>query len=76
MHLCPLRNPYRNCKNDRRAQKYGEPGTEEKQRRPQLRIVNEKSYFGDFKIDTMIGKNHKGAIITTNDWCTHIVLTS
>ena len=40
--------------------------------RPQ--IVNEKSRFGDFEIDTMIGKNHKGAIMTTNDRCTHIVL--
>ncbi|MBP9992894.1 MAG: IS30 family transposase, partial [Bacteroidales bacterium] len=28
----------------------------------------------DFEIDTMIGKNHKGAIMTTNDRCTHIVL--
>lgn len=36
--------------------------------------MNEKSRFGDFEIDTMIGKNHKGAIMTTNDRCTHIVL--
>lgn len=42
------------------------------EQRPQ--IVNEKSRFGDFEIDTMIGKNHKGAIMTTNDRCTHIVL--
>lgn len=37
-------------------------------------IVNEKSRFGDFEIDTMIGKNHKGAIMTTNDRCTQFVL--
>lgn len=42
------------------------------EQRPQ--IVNEKIRFGDFEIDTMIGKNHKGAIMTTNDRCTHIVL--
>lgn len=29
---------------------------------------------GDFEIDTIIGKNHKGAIMTTNDRCTHLVL--
>ena len=40
--------------------------------RPQ--IVNDKSRFGDFEIDTVIGKNHKGAIMTVNDRCTHIVL--
>ena len=42
------------------------------EQRPQ--IVNEKSRFGDFEIDTMIGKNHKGAIMTTDDRCTRIVL--
>ena len=31
-------------------------------------------WLGDFEIDTMIGKNHKGAIMTTNDRCTHQVL--
>ncbi len=30
--------------------------------------------FVDFEIDTMIGSNHKGAIMTTNDRCTHLVL--
>ena len=33
-------------------------------------VVEEKRRFGDFEIDTMIGRNHKGAILTTNDWCT------
>ena len=37
-------------------------------------IVDEKERFGDFEIDTMIGRNHKGAIMTTNDRCTHLVL--
>ena len=31
------------------------------------KIVDEKSRFGDFEIDTIIGKNHKGAILTIND---------
>ena len=37
-------------------------------------VVDEKKRFGDFEIDTMIGRNHKGAIMTTNDRCTHLVL--
>jgi IS30 family transposase len=37
-------------------------------------IVDEKSRFGDLEIDTVIGKNHKGALMTTNDRCTHIVV--
>lgn len=36
-------------------------------------IVNQKQRFGDLEIDTMIGKNHKGALLTINDrasgWC-------
>ena len=36
--------------------------------------MDEKKRFGDFEIDTMIGKNRKGAIMTTNDRCTHLVL--
>ena len=35
-------------------------------------VVEEKRRFGDFEIDTMIGRNHKGAIMTTNDRCTHL----
>jgi len=31
------------------------------------KIVEEKSRFGDFEIDTIIGKNKKGAILTIND---------
>lgn len=30
-------------------------------------IVDEKIRFGDLEIDTIIGKNHKGAILTIND---------
>jgi len=30
-------------------------------------IVEEKKRFGDLEIDTIIGKNHKGAIVTIND---------
>lgn len=30
-------------------------------------IVDAKSRFGDLEIDTIIGKNHKGAIVTIND---------
>jgi|WetSurMetagenome_2_1015567.scaffolds.fasta_scaffold133435_2 transposase, IS30 family len=37
-------------------------------------IVDEKVRFGDFEIDTVIGKNHKGALLTINDRATGIVL--
>ena len=37
-------------------------------------FVDEKKRFGDFEIDTIIGRNRKGAIMTTNDRCTHLVL--
>lgn len=30
-------------------------------------IVDEKIRVGDFELDTIIGKNHKGAMVTTND---------
>jgi IS30 family transposase len=30
-------------------------------------IVNQKNRFGDFEIDTIIGKDHKGAILTMNE---------
>jgi len=33
--------------------------------RPQ--VVEEKNRFGDLEIDTIIGKDHKGAIVTIND---------
>jgi IS30 family transposase len=29
--------------------------------------VKQKERFGDLEIDTIIGKNHKGAILTIND---------
>ena len=37
-------------------------------------VVDEKKRFGDFEIDTMIGRNRKGAIMTTKNRCTHLVL--
>ena len=36
--------------------------------------VDQKLRFGDFEIDTIIGKNRKGAVMTINDGCTKIVL--
>ena len=33
-------------------------------------IVEQKQRFGDLEIDTIIGKNHKGAILTINDRAT------
>lgn len=39
--------------------------------RPQL--VEERKRFGDFEIDTIIGKNHKGAIVTINNRATGLL---
>lgn len=36
-------------------------------------IVEEKSRIGDLEIDTVIGKNHKGALVTINDRKTNMV---
>jgi IS30 family transposase len=36
-------------------------------------IVEEKSRIGDLEIDTMIGKNHQGALVTINDRKTNMV---
>jgi IS30 family transposase len=36
-------------------------------------IVEERERFGDLEIDTIIGKNHKGAIVTINDRATGIL---
>ena len=36
-------------------------------------IVDEKTRFGDLEIDTVIGKNHKGALLTINDRATGLV---
>ena len=36
-------------------------------------IVDERGRFGDLEIDTIIGKDHKGAIITINDRATGMV---
>lgn len=37
-------------------------------------IVDEKTRFGDFEIDTVIGANHKGALLTMNDRVTGSVV--
>lgn len=36
-------------------------------------VVDEKMRFGDLEIDTVIGKNHKGALLTINDRVTGLV---
>jgi transposase, IS30 family len=36
-------------------------------------IVDEKTRFGDLEFDTVIGKNHKGALLTINDRATGLV---
>ena len=36
-------------------------------------IVEKKERFGDFEIDTVIGANHKGALLTINDRVTGLV---
>jgi len=35
--------------------------------------VDEKNRFSDLEMDTVIGKNHKGAIVTINDSATDIL---
>ena len=35
--------------------------------------MEEKQRFGDLEIDTMIGKNHKGALVTINDRATGLL---
>ncbi|MEI7501144.1 MAG: IS30 family transposase [Bacteroidota bacterium] len=37
-------------------------------------IVDEKKRFGDFEADTIIGKNHQGAILTINDRSSSLVI--
>lgn len=37
------------------------------------KIVDDKVRFGDLEIDTIIGKNHKGALLTINDRVTGLV---
>lgn len=36
------------------------------------KIVDEKNRFGDLEIDTVIGKNHKGALLTINERVTSL----
>ena len=36
-------------------------------------IVEKRERFGDFEIDTIIGQNHKGAIVTINDRATGLL---
>lgn len=37
------------------------------------KVVEERERFGDLEIDTIVGKDHKGAIITINDRATGVV---
>jgi IS30 family transposase len=37
------------------------------------KIVDEKTRFGDLEIDTVIGQNHQGALLTINDRVTSLV---
>lgn len=37
------------------------------------KIVEKRERFGDFEIDTIIGKDHKGAIVTINDRATGLL---
>jgi len=37
------------------------------------KVVEKKKRFGDFEIDTVIGKNHQGALVTINDRATGLV---
>lgn len=53
---------------DKRGQIKNRIGIEQ---RPE--IVDEKSRFGDLEIDTVIGKNHKKALLTINDRVTGLV---
>ena len=39
-------------------------------------IVDNKERFGDFEIDLVLGKNHKGALLTINDRATGLLLMS
>lgn len=50
---------------DKRGQIIGRIGIEN---RPE--IVEQRERFGDLEIDTIIGKNHQGAIVTINDRAT------
>ncbi len=36
-------------------------------------VVDEEVHFGNLEIDTIIGKNHKGALLTINDQVTGLV---
>lgn len=55
----------RGLKNDKRGQITGRKDIEE---RPD--VVDERERLGDLEIDTIIGKDHKGAILTINDRAT------
>ena len=47
------------------------PGRVGIENRPE--IVNQKLRFGDLEVDTIIGANHKGAIVTINDRVTGVL---
>ena len=47
------------------------PGRVSIENRPE--VVNQKKRFGDWEVDTIIGANHKGAIVTMNDRVTGLL---
>ncbi len=53
---------HRGAKKDQRGRIRGQVSIAE---RPS--VVDRRERFGDFEIDTVIGKNHKGALLTIND---------
>ena len=73
-HLRHASKPYR--------KRYGKPDGRTKmakraakpsiEQRPQ--IVNEKTRFGDWELDTVIGQNHKGVLVTLTERSTNYLL--
>lgn len=59
----------RNSKYDRRGQLVNRIGIEFRPKE-----VDEKKRFGDFEIDTVIGSNHKGALLTLNDRASNLCI--
>ena len=65
LYLHLRRNGKRNHKRGGYKSSRGIVGRVDIDMRP--KIVDEKKRFGDLEIDTVIGKNHKGALLTIND---------
>lgn len=70
MHLRTLGKTYRKrgASKDKRGQIVGRKGIEN---RPIE--VEDKQRFGDLEIDLVIGKDHKGALLTINDRATGVL---